>query len=285
MHTILLTGFVIAMGLGDPCSAAVAQDLRVTAEGGEIAYDAAGEGPAVVFIHGGLVDRRIWDRQFQALCDEYRVIRYDVRPLGDSRLDAPTVSHLDDLARVLDELAVDRATLVGHSFGGMIALDFALEHPERVERLVLAGASLRGFPYGQDERLRQAYQLARSDTAAAIRMLVDSTSMVSDDERARRTFARLLADNAAQWTTPNYHLRARWPEVETIHRLSDVVAPTLVLVGDDDYPDLLKTARLMARRIPGSRLTVIPGAAHHLSLDRPTLFDEALRAFLSAEMR
>src|SRR5690349_12453820 len=99
---------------------------------GELYYEDAGDGPAVVLLHGGLLDCRMWDDQFEVLAATHRVIRIDVRSHGRSSSAAGDFRHDDDLAAVLDTLGVERAALVGLSMGGRIAFDFAVSRPQRV---------------------------------------------------------------------------------------------------------------------------------------------------------
>ncbi len=107
-------------------------------------YEARGTGPAVVLVHGGLVDSRLWDDQMEPLAQRFRVVRYDLRGYGALGGAGRVLLAPRRPARLLDLLKLEKATLVGLSLGGIIAADFALEHPERVERLVLVGPGLRG---------------------------------------------------------------------------------------------------------------------------------------------
>src|SRR5688500_15038992 len=113
-----------------------------------IAYDVRGSGPPVVLITGSNLDRRMWAREAAWLARTHTVVRYDLRAHGQSDTATTAFSHLGDLIAVLDELQIARATLIGLSAGSTIALDAALEIPDRVERIVLSGrfaaASMRG---------------------------------------------------------------------------------------------------------------------------------------------
>jgi pimeloyl-ACP methyl ester carboxylesterase len=86
-------------------------------------YDEAGSGPAVVLVHAGLADRRMWDHQFRALAQHYRVIRYDWRGYGESSGVPGEVARHEDLLALTDALAVEQAAVIGSSYGGAHALD------------------------------------------------------------------------------------------------------------------------------------------------------------------
>ena len=114
------------------------------AEGASIYYEDLGEGTAVVLIHAGVADSRMWDGVFEALAERFHAIRFDIRGFGRSAMTPGRFSHHHDLESLLDHLAVSRASLVGCSFGGQIAIDFAIVHPDRVRSLALVSAGIGG---------------------------------------------------------------------------------------------------------------------------------------------
>ena len=116
--------------------------MLITVSGASIWAEAAGTGPTVVFLHAGVADSRMWDAEFKALQSTHRVVRLDLRGFGRTQLVAEKFSYHGDVIAVMDSLHVERATLVGCSFGSNVALDVALAHPERVERLVLVSPSI-----------------------------------------------------------------------------------------------------------------------------------------------
>jgi len=123
----------------------------VSVAGGKLFYEEQGAGPAVILIHGGMLDHRMWDPQVEALAQEYRVIRYDVASHGQSPKPEADWRNFDHLEVLMQELEVETATLVGLSLGGRIAIDFAIAHPDRVRALVLVGPGMSGFPFtGRD---------------------------------------------------------------------------------------------------------------------------------------
>src|SRR5512147_2484007 len=108
---------------------------------GQIYYESAGEGPALVLVHAGFVDSRMWDTQWEDFSRDHHVVRFDMRGYGRSSLLQGPVSRRDDLYQLLEGLGIERAILLGCSMGGGIVLDFALDHPERISALILVSAS------------------------------------------------------------------------------------------------------------------------------------------------
>ena len=114
---------------------------RVAVEGGTLFYEVRGSGPAVVLLHGGGLDRTMWDPQLEPLLRSFRVVRYDARGHGRSSAPMGPYSMVEDFRLVLDHLGVERAHLVGLSMGGGTALDFATAYPARVHTLALVSTS------------------------------------------------------------------------------------------------------------------------------------------------
>ncbi|HEX5163933.1 MAG TPA: alpha/beta fold hydrolase, partial [Thermomicrobiales bacterium] len=121
----------------------------VELNGTRLYYEVSGppDAPAVVLVHGFSLDTRMWAGQVGPLSERYRVVRYDLRGFGRSAIPEAGVhyQHHDDLRALLDQLGIERATVVGLSLGGAVTLDFALHHPQRLTGLVLADAVVPGF--------------------------------------------------------------------------------------------------------------------------------------------
>ena len=113
--------------------------------GAKLAYEVAGQGPAIVLIYAGVADMSMWDEPFRELSKRFRVVRYDTRGFGRSLTEAVAFSNRADLLALMDHLKIDRAVIVGNSRGGQIALDFTLENPSRVSGVVFVAGGLSGF--------------------------------------------------------------------------------------------------------------------------------------------
>lgn len=259
----------------------------VAVPGSRIYYESTGTGPAVVLVHGGNLDRRMWDEQLPVLVPYFRVIRYDARGFGRSGYADTAFQAHADLYALLRHLDVSRASLVGLSLGGRIAIDFTLDHPDMVEKLVLAGPGLSGW---QDWSAEDTTWIIAARRAAHDR---DSVGMAmawltSDYMRpamqqpllASRLRA-IASDNATYWMA-----LARRGEVErdadppALGRLAAIRSPTLVMVGDRDSPVIRRIVDTIAASIPGSAVLVIHGAGHMVNMERPDEFNRAALAFL-----
>ncbi len=233
--------------------------------GARLYYEMLGTGRALVLVHGGWLDCRMWDDQFRAFAEAgWCVVRYDVRGFG--RSDLPPVSYADheDLYGLLRALEIDRAVVPGLSLGGRVALDFALSHPEMASALVLAASDMSGYqPSEVISRklapLEEAYQAAMQsgDGQRKLAMFLDlwvdgpiSPATAAIRERARQiaadfSFARLTeyAPERIALTPP------------AAGRLAEVHAPTLVIGSDRDQPTINEIASILAAGIPGALRT------------------------------
>ena len=242
-----------------------------------IAYDVQGSGPPVVLITGSNLDRRMWAREAAWLSRTRTVVRYDLRAHGQSDTATAPFSHLRDLLDVLDELKIDKAALIGLSAGSTIALDAALDASPRVERIVLIGPAPSG--YVSKQRLPFAGDMMAALKARDYRKVAEvllATSVFAAPPESQPLVRQMVTENDRLWTVPRELMQMPKPAVD---RLESVKVPALVLVGDKDEFQR-EPAELLASRIPGARLVVVPGGGHLLNLTSPKEFDAAIIGFL-----
>ncbi|HEY1015937.1 MAG TPA: alpha/beta hydrolase [Herpetosiphonaceae bacterium] len=262
---------------------------QIQAAGGEIFCEERGDGPALVLIHPGFADSRVWDGQWAALAGRFRAIRYDQRGFGRSQAAAGPVDRRAELAGVLDALDVSSAILVGCSQGGEIALDFALERPERVAALALvstvpSGFELQGEPPAALLELFAALEQGELEQAAElqVRLWLDGAERQPGELPAalRRQVAELGMQGLTGGGFGQEDERPLQPPAAG--RLGEVRAPTLVVAGALDHPEVLRGAATLAAGIAGARELTLPGYAHLPMLEQPERFNRALLEFLGA---
>ncbi len=270
----------------------IRENLKV--KGGSIYYEARGNGVPVVLIHAGYLDRRMWDSQFDALSRTCHAIRYDVRGFGKSEAGNSTYSDAVDLKSVLDSLEVESAILVGVSNGGRIALDFAVEYPERTRALVLMNFGVSGYePEGpeeeslleglQDTESRYVEALERGNYREAATIDVDTWTPLVED-KTREWLIAIATENVAKQAEYSEDFNSGKlqvsPEPPAFRRLENLKMPVLMILGDRDLPGQVQVVRRMHRLIPNSELIVIEGADHIASLSKKKEFDIVLSEFI-----
>jgi 3-oxoadipate enol-lactonase len=254
----------------------------------ELYAEVAGEGPAVALVHEGICDSRMWDPQWDSWSREFRLLRVDLRGFGRTPLEPGRFAHARDLVAALEAHGFDRVALVGVSLGGRVVLEVALARPELVTALVLVAPGLPGHAWseqalagwGEEEAALEAGDLERA-VELNLRMWVDGPR-----RRPEGVDAGLRA-RVAEMQRRAFELQLLLEEDEEellvedlAQRLNEIQAPTLVLVGEEDQPDMHAIADRLAQEIPGARRATIPNTAHVPSMERPREFDELVLPFL-----
>ncbi|MBA2529491.1 MAG: alpha/beta hydrolase [Euzebyales bacterium] len=262
---------------------------HIEVEGLRIAYRQAGEGPALVLLHGAFSDSRAWRGQLDALCDEFRVVAWDAPGCGGSS-DPPESfgmpGYADCLAGFLDALGLERPHVLGLSFGGGLALALYERHPAVPRTLVLASAYAGwagSLPPGEVERRRRR-ALRELDlppeqwvrgylpglfTAAAPPEVIDEAVAMMSETRPAGMRAMLSG----------------FADADLRHVLPFINVPTLLLYGDADQRSPLPVAQDLHARIHSSKLVVLPGVGHDSNMEAPDAFNAAVRSFLQPPRR
>jgi pimeloyl-ACP methyl ester carboxylesterase len=259
--------------------------------GTQLYYEMLGEGHPFVLIHGGYMDRRMWDDQFHAFAEHYRVIRYDVRGFGKSGLPQVPFADRQDLYDLLQFLGVEKTYLLGLSLGGVIAIDFTLEHPNMVDALILVGSPVPGFPiellYTEEQLEQQRSRWAGFEKAIQERnlpamvdaLMQDPTLVPSPNYPAARQRVRNnLSEYSFAWVldpAPRQDL-----EPAAYERLAEIQMPTLIMLGAQDDPRLFKDADKLERNIVGARRVTIAETHHMPNMEKPEEFNAIVLDFL-----
>jgi pimeloyl-ACP methyl ester carboxylesterase len=260
----------------------------VEVAGRQVYYDdSGGDGPALVLLQGFMASRPIWKWQIEAFAPHYRVITMDNRDAGESDPEPATytvAAMADDVAGLLDSLNIERATVLGHSMGGYIALAFAERHPARLDKLILvstsalAGGALgRPSPtYNRDrwiddpvERTFQRYGAMTSPGYFDTRQ--DQLRAIAETARGNRmTFEAMMRQSDSAF---NSH--------DARGALPNITAPTLVIHGTVDPTIPLSAGRRMADAIPGAQFVEFADVGHLPHLERTEEFNRIVLDFLA----
>ena len=258
-------------------------------DGAKLYYEISGGGTPLILVHAGIADGRMWDPQMDAFSQHYRTIRHDMRGFGRSPMVEGPYSHHADLRALLDALGVERTSFVGCSQGGGAVIDFALENPERVEALVLVGSAVGGFEF-DEEPPEEWDEMVAADEAGdlervselEVRMWVDGPRRGPDAvDPAVRDLVREMNGIALKNEALEIGEELE-PQPPAATRLSQIQAPTLVLIGDEDRPRPQAAADLLAKDVPNAQKAVIPGTAHLPNMERPEEFNNLVLNFLKS---
>jgi pimeloyl-ACP methyl ester carboxylesterase len=251
------------------------------------AYRVAGNGPCVVLIHGVGMQASIWQQQIDVLAKRHRVVAYDMLGHGGSSLppkDCTLADYADQLLALFDELEIGRAAVIGHSMGALVALEFAVSHPDRVSAVAALNAVFRRSDL---EKAAVGQRAAQLDDATAVtfagpaiaRWFGDpvpaALSGVADQAR------RLLDAVDPEGYRRSYRLFAT---ADAAHkdRLATLSVPALFLTGTDDPNSTPAMSQAMADLVPNGRAEILPGQRHMVSLTDPDAVNRLLLDFLNA---
>ena len=257
-------------------------------QGAPLYYEVAGTGHPLLLIHAGVADSRMWDDQFQTFALRYQVIRYDLRGFGKSAVPAGKFANQEDVTALFEFLGIKHAHVIGISFGGLIALDFTLAHPDKVTSLVLGAPDVSGRESASEDILHFAEEeealLERDDLDSAAELNVRTwvvglrrtPDQVDPVVRQRiydmqyHAFTVTIPDKAEELSLE--------PPANT--RLGEIQIPTLLIVGEYDLPDKQELIKQLAVEIPQAQLIVIPDAAHIVNMEQPAEFNRLVLEFL-----
>lgn len=254
--------------------------------GVEIAYDDAGSGSPVVLLHGYPFNRSMWRGQLGALAQDYRVIAPDFRGHGESAVTSvPSTMELlaEDVAGLLDNLSISKATIGGLSMGGYVALAFYRLFPSRVSSLILTATRAQAdSEEAKQNRAVQAEKALREGMEGIVDGLL--SKLLTAETLAKRPevvnqLRAMITSTSPQGAAAA--LKGMAVRVDQTSLLPQINVPTLIVAGSEDAIIPLADAELMNREIAGSRLEVIEGAGHVLNLEEPAKFNTTLMTFLS----
>jgi len=242
----------------------------------------------VLLLHAGIADSRMWEPQLAMLAEAgYAVIAPDLRGFGNRALEPESFSHVRDAEALLD----GPAAVVGCSLGGRVALELTVYRPDLVKRLVVIAPGMPGWPWSEETRAgwaeeETAYDAGDDDRAveASLRLWIDGAGRPPEDVDPE------LRARVREMVLRSYELqRGAWEagadedsvlDGAVIDRLEEIECPTLVLVGENDVPDMRTIAAHVAEAVDDARLETISGASHLPSLERPDDVNPLLLAFL-----
>ena len=244
-----------------------------------LAHDIAGDGPCVVLLHSSVCDRRMWDPQWELLVHAgFRVIRPDFRGYGETPPPTSGYDEARDIRDLLDLLGIERVALVGSSFGGRVAQEFAARWPSRVTRLLLLCPATRLLEPSDDLRSFGAAEdalLEAGDIEGAVDLNVRTWVGPAADEFTRELVARMQRHA--------FEVQLAAPDVAADREdfdLRHVNAPTLVISGAHDLEGMRTAAAFLAEHISGAAHQQLDWAGHLPSIEDPARLGPVLLDFL-----
>jgi 3-oxoadipate enol-lactonase len=257
-------------------------------QGAPLYYEVAGQGYPLLLIHAGIADSRMWDEQFHVFAHHYRVVRFDLRGYGRSAIPPALFAGYEDPAELMRFFGFAKAHVIGVSFGGGIAIDFTLSHPDMVTSLVLVAPNVSGYAPSaevqqfneEEERLLEQGNLDAA-TELNLRTWVDGSRRAPEQANPGvRARVREMQYHAFTVPVPDGADQMRL-EPPAIQRLAEMRVPMLLIAGEYDLPEVHARVSLLEAHIPGARHIVVANAAHLVNMEQPEEFSRLVFDFLA----
>ena len=259
-------------------------DRYLSTDGARLRYRDEGRGPPVLMVHGWTLDLQMWEPQVAALCDAFRLIRFDRRGFGLSSGRPSIARDIADIGALCDHLAIGHAALVGMSQGVRAVMGFALAAPERASCMILDGpppdCGVNPLSANDDVPLGYYRDLVRSHGITALRRELAAHPLLSlrtSDPRMREILDAMIVrypGNDLAEPIPNAGASAVSPST------GSVTMPALVITGDHDLPSRTQAADDLTTQLRNAERAVIHAAGHLPNLDNPTAYNAVVRSFL-----
>jgi pimeloyl-ACP methyl ester carboxylesterase len=256
---------------------------RAELDGHSVAYRYAGEGPPLVLLHGFLCDSRCWRRQLAGLSEHFRIVAWDAPGAGSSS-DPPDPFTITDwaqcLAQFLDTVGIERAQVLGLSWGGILAQEFYRLYPDRVPALILCD-TYPGWKGSLSEsvcekRLERCFLESSLPPEEFVPRWVPEFFTEGASHELKEEMSAVVSD----FHPLGFRLMAKSSaDTDTSDLLPNIEVPTLLLWGDDDRRSPTNIAEQLRDAIPNAELTVIANAGHVSNMEQPEEFNSQVRRF------
>lgn len=251
-------------------------------------YQEAGTGQPVILLHPTLLNHTVWDDQFERFARDFRIIRYDLRGHGLSLSVPDTFSHHEDLLKLIKGLSVDKAVLVGSSFGASVAIDFALEYPEKAKALVLVSPKASGYEFREMDYLEEAGRLGLAYQEGNLELVIEMFKKLwvdgpqrnsgGVDPAVREKIGVIVRENLQHRNPQSIAKSLDPPALARSFRLE---IPALIVVGNLDMTDVKTISTILERDIDGSQRVIMDNVGHMPNMENPAAFNQIVLDFLS----
>jgi len=251
----------------------------------KLPYGEHGKGPAVLLLHAGIADRRMWDERLEPLAAAgYRVVAVDLPGFGEAAVEQGPVAHWEDVVETMDALGIERTALVGSSFGAAVALRVAALHPERISSLLLFSASAVPEPDPSPELLAvweaEEGALEEGDVEKAVEAVVSAWVRPEAPDEVRQRIAAMQRRNYEFHASEQELEQAPDPLEEDAALLANVDCPALVAAGEGDMVDFRNAVGELGASLQRATTALIPDCGHLAPLEAPDEFRRLVLANL-----
>lgn len=285
---------ILIISLCSSCAKLTNKNFFVSVDDYKIYVEETGAGEPIILLHGGLLDHRMWRKQVDDLSNSFRVITVDMPGHGRTVNGDSTIMFNKVLLKIMDTLKIDKASLLGLSLGAVAVTDFAISHPDKCDKIILAAPGLVGWDFKQDSVLvkQDEYRsrtFVEKDTLGFVESFVQSWT--DGPKRSPDQVNSEVRDSVKHWVYENIkrHKFRHWPGFTENPPASEVLdsikSPVLIIVGNIDMKDILMITNLMESKLPDVRKITFDGVAHMVNLENRIQFTEEVKNFLISKRK
>ena len=260
----------------------------VSINGTNLFVETAGKGEAILLIHAGICDSRMWNKQFDEFSKTHYVFRCDLRGFGKSKMSSGLFAYHEDIAAILEFLEVEKVAVIGASFGGYVAINLALTYPELVIALALVAPALDGYKFkspemlnffaGEDEMLESGDLKSATELNIKTWVAGPKRNVEEVNQKVREQVREMQMNIFAQPEIDDAEEIELIPPA--IKRLSEIEIPTMIINGNLDIVEFQEISSFLATKIKNARRIIMPGVAHLPNMERPGEFNQIVLDFV-----
>lgn len=283
--------FIILVLISVSCkeSDQIEKEIYLNKSQHKIQIKTTGKGTPIIFAHGGYLDLEMWEPQVKEFKTTNRIIRFSDLGHGKTVRAKSSILGYEIINNLTTQYPNEKFVLVGLSWGAMLCVDFALNYPHKVEKLILVSPGLNGWPYFKDSLASKNYKLRQSaidnlDTLKAAKLF--HQNWVVGPRRQENELDESFYSESLDMIIRNMrnHWQENWSDLDSIKartRLESIKSPTYIVTGKYDAEDILLIAEEYHKRIENSKKIEMDNVAHLLNMENPTRFNEILRDILN----
>lgn len=295
MRPAITTFFTLLITcLSFSCTKLTTREFFVSVDDYRIYVEETGKGEPIILLHGGFLDHRMWKKQVDDLSKSFRAIAVDMPGHGLTVNGDSTIMFNRVLLKIMDTLKIEKANLLGLSLGGVAVTDFAISHPDKCDKVILAAPGLVGWDFKQDSVLAKQDEdrnktFMEKDTLGFVESFVQSWT--DGPKRSPDQVGSEVRDTVKHWVYENIkrHQFRHWPGFTEDPLASEVLdsikSPVLIIVGNIDMKDIVMITNLMESKFPDVRKITFDGVAHMVNLENPIQFNEEVKNFLMSKRK
>jgi pimeloyl-ACP methyl ester carboxylesterase len=251
---------------------------------GLVHFEEVGQGEPLIFVHGRTLDSRMWQPQINYFKSKFRCVTYDLNGFGKSDIPKNQYDPAKTLKELIDHLNIKQAFIVGLSLGTYIAINFALDYPKHVKKLILMSCAVPGTTFKfefKDEwqQVADAGQMGNFKLSKDLWLSGSAFKTLPINNPKNYNLFKLMIDDYTCWDI--YNPPVQVSRTDAVNNLKKITAPSLIISGEKDATDFVNNGEILKANLPNAQMVMIKNAGHMVNLEFPDYVNCAIHNFLT----